>query len=193
MSKHTSHTGSAHIVVIICLVLALITALGWIFYQNFIHKETPQKDHEVTIVTRQSAPSNKQNATANYTYVDYRKDGKDGTGVKIASAQDVDTLTNASQKLKAYLKQLVSEYGFTVDRVYGDYAAAYAPGHYAIWGPKNGDGEMTEVAGTQQLGMKCSDLTAAKVPSALVDSKCYAFDSSGSDAQAYTINPYPSR
>ena len=106
MSKHTSHTGSAHIVVIICLVLALITALGWIFYQNFIHKETPQKDHEVTIVTRQSAPSNKQNATANYTYVDYRKDGKDGTGVKIASAQDVDTLTNASQNSRPILNSL---------------------------------------------------------------------------------------
>ncbi|HEY1085729.1 MAG TPA: hypothetical protein VGE34_03330 [Candidatus Saccharimonadales bacterium] len=32
-------SGSAHVVIIIVLVLALLTSLGWIFWQNFIYKE----------------------------------------------------------------------------------------------------------------------------------------------------------
>lgn len=36
--------GSAHVLVVVILVLVLITALGWIFWQNFIHKETTQTD-----------------------------------------------------------------------------------------------------------------------------------------------------
>lgn len=41
--------GDAHSVVIICLVLALIAALGWIFYQNVIHKEASRKDTELAV------------------------------------------------------------------------------------------------------------------------------------------------
>lgn len=188
MQKRSSQTGSAHAVIIICLVLALITALGWIFYQNFIYK-TPVKETTKVVVVKKQNESNDKKST--YTYVDYRKDKQDGTGLKVMSSSDVDKLTEGSDKLKAYLKQTASQYGFIVDRVYGDYAAAYAPGHYAIWGPKDGNGEITEVAGTQQLGMKCSDLEAAKVPSELVDSKCYTFDGSNdAGPQSYTVNPY---
>lgn len=39
MNKNISQRGSAHAVIIICLVLALMTALGWIFYQNFIFRK----------------------------------------------------------------------------------------------------------------------------------------------------------
>ena len=83
------------------------------------------------------------------------------------------------------------QHKFIVDRVYGDYATGSAPGHYAIWGPKDGSGAVEEVAGTQNLGMKCSQLEAAKVPSELVDSECYAFDGSNNTGpQPYTTNPY---
>lgn len=54
MNKYTTQQGSAHVVIVICLVLGLVTALGWIFYQNFIHKETPQKDTELVVVNKDS-------------------------------------------------------------------------------------------------------------------------------------------
>lgn len=42
MKYHTSRRmqqGSAHAVVVICLVLVLLAALGWIFWQNFVGKD----------------------------------------------------------------------------------------------------------------------------------------------------------
>ncbi len=54
MNKQTSQQGSAHAVVVICLVLALVTALGWIFYQNFIAKEPSKKDTELLVVKKDS-------------------------------------------------------------------------------------------------------------------------------------------
>lgn len=51
MKKH-SQQGSAHAVVVIVLVLALLTALGWIFYQNFIHKEPVKKETDLIVVDK---------------------------------------------------------------------------------------------------------------------------------------------
>lgn len=47
MKKHSPQQGSAHAVIIVCLVLALITTLSWVFYQNFIYKAPVDKDIEV--------------------------------------------------------------------------------------------------------------------------------------------------
>ncbi|HEY1085434.1 MAG TPA: hypothetical protein VGE34_01770 [Candidatus Saccharimonadales bacterium] len=51
MTKH-SQQGSAHVVAIICLVLALVTALGWVFYQNFIYREPTKTDTELLTVEK---------------------------------------------------------------------------------------------------------------------------------------------
>lgn len=48
--KRYSQQGSAHAVVVIALVLALITALGWIFYQNFIQEEPVKKETNLIVV-----------------------------------------------------------------------------------------------------------------------------------------------
>jgi uncharacterized protein YxeA len=194
MKKYLSQKGSMEAIIMICLVLALITALGWIFWQNFIHKEEANKQTDVVVIEKNktaSKDSATQSQTGKKTYVDYRKNG-DTTGIVLSSSAAVDKLTNASAELKQYLKQLATSEpsAYTVDRVYGDYAAGGAPGHYAIWGPKDGNGAITEVTGTQNLGMKCSELEAAKVPSELVDGKCYKFDGTDSDAKPYTVNPY---
>lgn len=51
MSKLKNQSGSAHIIVVIILVVALMGALGFVFYQNFIQKtnttETATVDDEV--------------------------------------------------------------------------------------------------------------------------------------------------
>lgn len=44
--------GSAHVVITIVLILTLLTALGWIFWQNFIHKEPASKNSEVVVVDK---------------------------------------------------------------------------------------------------------------------------------------------
>lgn len=59
MKKHSSQQGSAHVIVTVCLVLGLITALGWIFYQNFVYKEVPQKDTELVIVEKDGVEKDK--------------------------------------------------------------------------------------------------------------------------------------
>jgi len=42
--KNTRQSGSAHIIIIIFLVLALVAALGWIFWQNFVSKDEESKN-----------------------------------------------------------------------------------------------------------------------------------------------------
>jgi len=42
--------GSAHIIVIVVLVIALVASLGWIFWQNFVQTDTPKKQ-ELTAQT----------------------------------------------------------------------------------------------------------------------------------------------
>ncbi len=48
--KQNSQQGSAHVVVVVCLVIALIFALSWIFWQNFVHEEPVKKDTELVVV-----------------------------------------------------------------------------------------------------------------------------------------------
>lgn len=44
--------GEATTVVIVVLVLIVLTALGWIFWQNFIHKETTKTETDLIIVDK---------------------------------------------------------------------------------------------------------------------------------------------
>ena len=62
--KHSTHQqGSAHVVIVICLVLALLTALGWIFWQNFVHKEEPQKETDVVVVEKEKEEAKTEEKT----------------------------------------------------------------------------------------------------------------------------------
>lgn len=63
MNKN-NQSGSAHAVIIISLVLVLITALGWIFWQNFIYKVPVD-------VTNVTTNENQANATKTYKSSEY--------------------------------------------------------------------------------------------------------------------------
>lgn len=54
ISKTHSQKGSSHVITIVALVVALIGALGFVFWQNFIHKEPVAK--EVEIVKTKNQP-----------------------------------------------------------------------------------------------------------------------------------------
>lgn len=49
--------GSAHFIIIIVLVLSLITALGWIFWQNFIYEAPPVTNVDVVKVDQNDTKS----------------------------------------------------------------------------------------------------------------------------------------
>jgi hypothetical protein len=177
--------GSAHIVVIVCLVVALVAALGWIFYQNYIYQD-PVKVTKTTAVVKTDTDKNESTA-----YQDLRTNKKDGTGLKLSSKADVAKLNNVDPELIAYFQSIAGEkmekpshdgtftVVYTIDRVYGKYAAGSGPNFYRIWGPKDGKGDITEVTGTQDSGFSCEELKAAKVPSVLVDGKCLVGDGTG--------------
>lgn len=61
MKKQTQQ-GSAHVVITICLVLGLLTALGWIYYQNFILEEPAQKETELVVVDKSKNEEEKKNS-----------------------------------------------------------------------------------------------------------------------------------
>lgn len=64
--KH--QTGSSHVVLIVGLIVALIGALGFIFWQNFIHQESPRK--EVEVIRSTSESGGEKGAAQQYTLND---------------------------------------------------------------------------------------------------------------------------
>ncbi len=191
--KSNSQQGSVHVVITICLVVALIFALGWIFWQNFIHKEATKKDTELVVIDktkRDNKPADTSIKAFTPVYHDFRTKG-DTTGLEIKTAADVDKITDAGADLKAYFianvgKTIETMDGmqtriYEVDQVYGNYATGTQTGGgaYLVWGPKNGTGVITNVAGTQNDAFGCSELKAAKVPHQLVNGKCNYFGSDG--------------
>ena len=58
MNYHkNAQTGSAHAVIIIVLVVALLGALGVVFYQNFIQKQPPDSAKQKTADNAQDTPA----------------------------------------------------------------------------------------------------------------------------------------
>jgi len=53
MKKYFRKQSSAHLVIVVCLVLVLLTALGWIFYQNFVYKDSAKQDSELTVTSEE--------------------------------------------------------------------------------------------------------------------------------------------
>ena len=177
-------------VVIVCLVVALIGALGWIFWQNFMEtKDDTSKYDSAAEVKTDDEKS--ETPSQGLVYHDFRANKKDTTGAKVEGASDVAKLSDIGSKLKDYFSTNVGKsvetmdgktaQVYIVDRLYGNYAAGtqMSTGAYLIWGPKDGNGEITNVAGAQNTAFGCDELKAAKVPSQLVDGKCLAADGSG--------------
>ena len=90
-------TGSAHIVAIVCLVLALVTALGWVFYQNYLL----DKDESIidSANVEQTNQSNKTDATDSNKVEEAAKKDLDITFTDWGVGADYDT-TKAVIKYK---------------------------------------------------------------------------------------------
>ena len=59
MNKNvSSQIGSAHVAIIVLLVVALIGSLGFIFWQNFVNKEPVIKNDPITVTKKDSTKDN---------------------------------------------------------------------------------------------------------------------------------------
>ena len=114
------NTGSMLMVVVICLTLALITALGWIAWQNFVYKQ-PVVTSDVPVVSRKS-PEVSQKSTSDTSSMNWAT--LDDWAVKF----DTSVIKNTSL---VYEKRQIGEadfYAFTTRRVIalgGDCAKGY--------------------------------------------------------------------
>lgn len=160
-------------IIAILVAVLLVAVVGWVVYEKVTGEQTqnsPTVENIAETDTQQTTP----------VYKDYRTNG-DSTGKELKTEADVKAL-EASDKLKVFFTSGLAESIYPiVDRVQGSYAVGLTSsnaGAYVVWGPEGGTGEIKVVAGTQNVGFKCDDLKAAKVPSKLVDNKCYKFDGS---------------
>ena len=190
--RNKNQNGSAVVIVLIVIIVVLIGALGYLFWKNSTKDDT--KKSGTTSSTQKITNDTKEDDTSTNVlapvYHDFRTKG-DTTGLQIKTVADVDKITDVGADLKAYFvanvgKSVETMDGkqpqvYTVDQVYGNYATGTQTngGAYLIWGPKNGAGAITNVAGTQQGLFDCKDLKVAKVPSQLTSGKCYNFSSDG--------------
>ncbi len=128
MQKTSRQQGSVLAVVTICLGLALVTALGWIFWQNFIFKEAKQKDTEIIAIKKhdkasESTPSQTTPAPVSFSAADLSNlktlassqqcglDAQEYTRVKVLSTgQSVD---NAQIVGSDGTKQAIGQAGVT--------------------------------------------------------------------------------
>jgi len=172
VKKINSQSGNAHIVVIVVLVVALVATLGFVYWQNLIHKPVVADENKTTGQTAQTDST----STSNSKMIDYRTNG-DSTGIKLLSSSDVDKLTGAPQSFKDFIGPLVdtaikSSGSPVVDRIY-DQKYAVGGGFtdaYLLWG--NVDGSWMQIAGTQNIGYECVTLEKYKVPSAIAGTTC---------------------
>ncbi|HEY0965077.1 MAG TPA: hypothetical protein VGE13_01210 [Candidatus Saccharimonadales bacterium] len=114
MNKHLYQRGSAHIVIIICLVLALVTTLGWVFYQNFIYKETPNKDTDLIVVEKKDDSPDKSKDTNEQDSEDFLAISSWNVKFKLPSSlQD----TKVSYEMLERQSGTGEVYGFITDRM----------------------------------------------------------------------------
>jgi hypothetical protein len=198
MKKHFSQKGSMEATIMICLVLALITALGWIFWQNFVHKAPDIKATETSVV-------NKKNPDIPQKQVELKQDVKFNPVAVVSSKSDLSKLTDVSDDFKEfintkYLEKNVGygtecQAGIMVERVYkqsfalggfGVVKGECAGGARMIWA-KSGT-TWIEVDSTQNAGFDCAKLKKYTFPSVLAGNECSVYTNSNNQGsvQAYT-------
>jgi len=195
--KHAQQ-GSAHIVTIICLVAALVFALGWIFWQNFMYKTPTVTNADVTKVDT-SKDDSTQDVSALPQDIDYTtiKNPDNTKGLILKSAADIQARTDLSDSLKVFLVTTLDEYtdkiknaegckdsgnvevSFGLNRVYkqkyvtgglGGSSDCGAGGAAYLWADV--DGGWRQVSGTQNVGFSCGDLEKYSIPSAIAGDTC---------------------
>lgn len=187
MKRRTSQ-GSVYGIVAAVIGVVLLAAVGFVFWQNFMGK----KGGEESKVTQQAdkkkeTPKEEKKAEIVPDLIDYGKDG-----VAIATEADLAKLTNASEPFKAHIWEQVKSNTSTIPSSTGQmncnatvvvrklYKQAYAEGALEttcgprsnqLWG--NPDGAWKLLTGAHATWYMCEPLRQYKVPSIIVENKCF--------------------
>lgn len=70
MNRNKLQTGSAHIVVVIILIIAMVGSLGFIFYQNFITKNADKKAESSSGTSKSNSDTNDDSEITYKTFTD---------------------------------------------------------------------------------------------------------------------------
>lgn len=192
----TNKTGR---ILTITFAMALLGALGFIVWQNFIYHE-PAVEKISTGTTASSGAKIKTDPSvkgpALPDMIDY------GSGIKIATQSDLTKLTNAPATLSSYLYGVIEQANatgetdgcttvITVKKVYKQLYATggvgvtgngCGGGYAALWGDT--ESSWKKLAGSQNDGFGCNDLTKYKVPAAIAGATC--IDGTHPEGRSYT-------
>ncbi len=183
MKKINSQSGNAHIVIIVILVIALVSTLGFVFWQNFMQ----DKDDSA-----KTSKQTSQNATILPDMIEYP------TTVLVKSDAETAQLTNAPASFKDFVVQTIKADNIAisaenskcvrvigVDKIYKQSYTLGSVGATGLSGNEDGclggavilwgivSGSWIQIGMTQDIGFLCEELEKYKVPSAIAGTTCF--------------------
>jgi len=183
----------------ITLAVALVVALGFIVWQNFIYS-VPKIESDSTSKTTASKSTDDGDtpvkSPALPDTIDY------GTGVKVAAQSDLSKLKNAPATFSSYLYGTIEQANkmaeadgctttITVKKIYKQLYATggvnvtgsgCGGGYASLWGDT--EGSWKQLAGSQESSFACSDLVKYNVPAAIAGAMC--IDDAHPEGRSYT-------
>jgi hypothetical protein len=179
-------SGSTYVVLVVVLVVALIGALGFIFWQNILVKPTNDSAKQAATSVSQK---NTSSSTPALDMIDYGK----GVEIDAIDQSNLAKLHDAPASFVSYMRQQLNDeaafikqssgtpsecnrYSITIQKIYkqsyavGNFSGGCVGGADEIWAKNNG--VWVNAASTQDTYYVCGDLQKYKIPASLVDGKC---------------------
>ena len=174
--------GSAHVIIIVGLVVLIISLLGLSFWQNY-----KIKNNETDTSKIDTAAGSDKSSDTNLDMITY------DPAVEITDEADISALKNAPESFKKFIIASIGKDNnsaeaaqsndcfsiYTVEKIYKQKYAAGGVGAggeceggaAVLWGMV--DGEWKDISGTQNVSYPCVELEQYKVPSAIAGTTCY--------------------
>jgi|GEM_PF-3253085 hypothetical protein len=183
----------------ITLAVALVVALGFIVWQNFIYSAPKTESDTASKTTTSKTVDNPDAPVSNSglpDLIDY------GAGVKVSTQSDLSKLTDAPASFSSYLYGTIEQANkmaetdgcttaITVKKIYKQLYAiggvnvtgnGCGGGYASLWGDT--EGSWKQLAGSQESSFACSDLVKYKVPAAIAGAMC--IDDAHPEGRSYT-------
>jgi hypothetical protein len=167
-------TGSAHIIIVIILVVALFGALGFVLYQNFINEDLANKDSKETIQSTKGSPDSAIE-TPTYTFDDalaginrtLLEKGCGGSGVSEAIVKD--TIKEVDDFASYTYQGGLSKINTGLSYAFVQYGCG-SQGSVALL--KKTNNEWTLVSEEAREHPMCDNVRGQEFPASIID-KCY--------------------
>lgn len=193
--KNSKNQGSALIVLIIILSVAILGVLGYVVWNNFF----APKNINTEQVTGQKSNESGEEVSTIPDLITY------DPAIVIKGSSDTAQLTNAPESFKSYVVSDINEANkeikaqssdcyrvITVKTIYlqrfvnGGVSTqgSCAGGAAALWALRDGMWILVDV--TQSIGFECEKLEAYKVPSKIAGDTCFSMDPAYPDGKPYS-------